>query len=78
MIKTFVIIFVLFAMYGVFTHHLGAAALALMSAGVFVLAEREFEKRDAEYRADPKFAKEVPDTLRKLAEHSTEASGSRF
>lgn len=76
--KFLIVIFLAMAVVGLFGEHKGAGLLALGMAGLVVYGARQLDKRDAEWAADPRNAKLVPDTAQLLREQACECSGSRF
>ena len=72
--KYLALVFVVMALYGLFTNHYGGA---LMSAGmaVFVVwASRSYERQDQAYLRDPRNAKAPPETEQMLDKHDCEGS----
>lgn len=71
-------IFLCMAVYGLATEYKGAGLLALVCAGLTVYGSRQLDKRDAEYRADPRSAIVETDTLELLTRQGSEGTRSRF
>lgn len=70
--KLLVVVFVLMAVYGVFSNHLGAA---FISAGIAVFvfaASRVFDRQDRQWLREPCSAQCPPSTEHLLAKHECE------
>jgi hypothetical protein len=62
------------AVYGLTSSKLGGGLLSLAMCGVIAYADRELNKRQAEYIADPRNAKAPMDSVAALDQSCTEAS----
>ena len=73
-------IFVAMTIYGIDIAHYGGAVISACMIVVVIYGARQFNKRDAEYNADPRNAKPVPgaDTVQVLTDKESEAARSTF
>ena len=69
-----VLVFLLMALYGVVTMHLGGALLALGIAGFVQYARGHFAKADAAWDAMPQHAKQQLDTHDALCHYDCECT----
>jgi len=76
--KLLVLVFLLMALYGTVTGHLGGALLALGVAGLTQYARGHFAKQDARWAAMPQHAKQPPDTQHALCQHDCECTRDRI
>lgn len=76
--RLLVLVFLLMALYGVVTMHLGGAILALLMAGLVQYARGHFAKVDAAWEAMPQRAKQQQDTQQALGEHDCECTQDRI
>ena len=70
--KSLVLVFLLMALYGVATMHLGGAVLALAMAGLVYYARGHFARADAHWEAMPRQAKTPGPTEHELDRHECE------
>lgn len=71
-------VFLAMVVYGVAIGHLGGAILALFMVWFCWWGARVLDKRDADYNADPRNAKPMPDTLEVLESQACECSRPDF